>query len=289
MGEAGWTFADGPSVRMSLAIATADLREAGVDNPRLDAELLLADALHSTRTSLHMEPGAGSYRPRRERPLRRARRPAAARASRSPTSAARGASVTSTSPSTARVLVPRPVGEAARRGRARPAARRARARRRHRQRRGRAGARARAARSGRRGDRPQRRRAGGRARQRRDAAGSSRPSCRGTCWSGVEGEVRRDPLQPAVRPRRRPASSSSRRSAVHEPGAGACSPAATASTCSAGSRGPRPLRAPFVAFEVGAGQAHAVGGAAGRERPGVGRVEAHRDLAGIERVVVGER
>lgn len=51
-----WTFADGPSVRMSLAIATADLREAGCDNPRLDAELLLADALRSTRTSLHLHP-----------------------------------------------------------------------------------------------------------------------------------------------------------------------------------------------------------------------------------------
>ncbi|HEY4280721.1 MAG TPA: peptide chain release factor N(5)-glutamine methyltransferase [Conexibacter sp.] len=49
---------DGPSVRMALAIATADLREAGVDNPRLDAELLLADALGATRTSLHLRPEA---------------------------------------------------------------------------------------------------------------------------------------------------------------------------------------------------------------------------------------
>jgi len=54
--EPDWTFADGPSVRMSLAIATADLREAGVDNPRLDAELLLADALGATRTALHLHP-----------------------------------------------------------------------------------------------------------------------------------------------------------------------------------------------------------------------------------------
>lgn len=52
--EDDWSFADGPSVRMSLAIATADLREAGCDNPRLDAELLLADALGATRTALHM-------------------------------------------------------------------------------------------------------------------------------------------------------------------------------------------------------------------------------------------
>jgi release factor glutamine methyltransferase len=41
---------------MALAVATADLREAGVDNPRLDAELLLADALRCTRTSLHLHP-----------------------------------------------------------------------------------------------------------------------------------------------------------------------------------------------------------------------------------------
>lgn len=55
-GPEQWIFADGPSVRMSLAIATADLREAGCDNPRLDAELLLADALRATRTSLHLHP-----------------------------------------------------------------------------------------------------------------------------------------------------------------------------------------------------------------------------------------
>jgi release factor glutamine methyltransferase len=49
-------FAAGPSVRMSLAIATAELRDAGCESPRLDAELLLADALRSTRTSLHLRP-----------------------------------------------------------------------------------------------------------------------------------------------------------------------------------------------------------------------------------------
>ncbi|HEX7290395.1 MAG TPA: peptide chain release factor N(5)-glutamine methyltransferase [Conexibacter sp.] len=49
-------FADGPSVRMSLAIATAELRDAGCDTPRLDAELLLADALGATRTQLHLAP-----------------------------------------------------------------------------------------------------------------------------------------------------------------------------------------------------------------------------------------
>lgn len=49
-------FADGPSVRMSLAIASAELRDAGCASPRLDAELLLADALRCTRTSLHLRP-----------------------------------------------------------------------------------------------------------------------------------------------------------------------------------------------------------------------------------------
>ena len=49
-------FAAGPSVRMSLAVATAELRDAGCDTPRLDAELLLADALGATRTQLHLAP-----------------------------------------------------------------------------------------------------------------------------------------------------------------------------------------------------------------------------------------
>jgi release factor glutamine methyltransferase len=49
-------FADGPAVRMALAIATAELRDAGCETPRLDAELLLADALGTTRTQLHLAP-----------------------------------------------------------------------------------------------------------------------------------------------------------------------------------------------------------------------------------------
>jgi release factor glutamine methyltransferase len=51
---AGVTFAEGPAVRMALAIATAELRDVGCDTPRLDAELLLADALGTTRTQLHL-------------------------------------------------------------------------------------------------------------------------------------------------------------------------------------------------------------------------------------------
>jgi release factor glutamine methyltransferase len=49
-------FAEGPSVRMALAIATAELRDVGCDTPRLDAELLLADAIGATRTHLHLAP-----------------------------------------------------------------------------------------------------------------------------------------------------------------------------------------------------------------------------------------
>ena len=56
MGAQGVEFAEGPAVRMALAIATAELRDAGCDTPRLDAELLLADAMETTRTQLHLAP-----------------------------------------------------------------------------------------------------------------------------------------------------------------------------------------------------------------------------------------
>jgi release factor glutamine methyltransferase len=56
LGERAPQFADGPAVRMALAVATAELRDAGCDTPRLDAELLLADAMGTTRTQLHLAP-----------------------------------------------------------------------------------------------------------------------------------------------------------------------------------------------------------------------------------------
>lgn len=56
MGADRMEFAEGPAVRMALAIATAELRDAGCDTPRLDAELLLADAMGTTRTQLHLAP-----------------------------------------------------------------------------------------------------------------------------------------------------------------------------------------------------------------------------------------
>lgn len=46
-----------PTVRTAVADATRRLRAAGCDCPRLDAELLLAAALESDRTALHLEPG----------------------------------------------------------------------------------------------------------------------------------------------------------------------------------------------------------------------------------------
>lgn len=49
-------LSDVPAVRMALAIGTADLREAGCETPRLDAELLLADAMQVSRTALHLAP-----------------------------------------------------------------------------------------------------------------------------------------------------------------------------------------------------------------------------------------
>jgi release factor glutamine methyltransferase len=49
-------FGEGPSVRTTLAIAVAELRDAGCESPRLDAELLLADALRTTRTTLQLHP-----------------------------------------------------------------------------------------------------------------------------------------------------------------------------------------------------------------------------------------
>jgi release factor glutamine methyltransferase len=52
----GELCADAPAVRMALAIAAAELRDAGCGSPRLDAELLLAHALGATRTALHLHP-----------------------------------------------------------------------------------------------------------------------------------------------------------------------------------------------------------------------------------------
>jgi release factor glutamine methyltransferase len=43
-------------VREVLGAATATLTAAGADSPRLDAELLLAHALETTRTRVHMDP-----------------------------------------------------------------------------------------------------------------------------------------------------------------------------------------------------------------------------------------
>ncbi|HMJ02613.1 MAG TPA: peptide chain release factor N(5)-glutamine methyltransferase [Conexibacter sp.] len=75
-------LSDVPAVRMALAIATADLREAGCETPRLDAELLLADAMQVSRTALHLSPereltAAEAERFARLLARRRARQPVA--------------------------------------------------------------------------------------------------------------------------------------------------------------------------------------------------------------------
>ena len=72
----------GPAVRMALALATAELRDAGCESPRLDAELLLADALGTTRTALHLDPARELAREESDRfaaalARRRAREPLA--------------------------------------------------------------------------------------------------------------------------------------------------------------------------------------------------------------------
>jgi len=46
----------GSPIRDALSAATEALEAAGCDSPRLDAELLLADAMDTTRTQLHLAP-----------------------------------------------------------------------------------------------------------------------------------------------------------------------------------------------------------------------------------------
>jgi release factor glutamine methyltransferase len=67
---------------MALAVATAELRDAGCDTPRLDAELLLADAMGTTRTQLRLAPERELTTPESDRfaellRRRRAREPVA--------------------------------------------------------------------------------------------------------------------------------------------------------------------------------------------------------------------
>ena len=111
LGESAPQFADGPAVRMSLAVATAELRDAGCDTPRLDAELLLA---HVARHDAHRSCIARARARADARGVGRASASccaAAERASPSPTCSARAASATSSWGSTARVLDPRPETE----------------------------------------------------------------------------------------------------------------------------------------------------------------------------------
>lgn len=281
-GEPGWTFADGPSVRMSLAIATADLREAGCENPRLDAELLLADAIGGTRTSLHLHPervlaAAESERFARSVARRRAREPVAY------IRGTRGFRHIDLAVD-ARVLVPRPETEllvevALRLPRGARVAD--------------VGTGSGAVALALKHERPDLTVVATDVSE--DALEVARANAaalrldvafvRGDLLAAVDGpldavlsnppyvpEGDRQGLEPEV--------------AVHEP----------SQALFAGGDGLDVLRrltaeaaarAPFVAFEVGAGQAPAVADLL--RAAGMSRVSAHRDLAGIERVVVGER
>jgi release factor glutamine methyltransferase len=267
---------------MSLAIASAELRDAGCDSPRLDAELLLADAMETTRTSLHLHPERILTRPQSDRfarllARRRAREPVAYLLG---TKGFRHIDLRVD----ARVLVPRPDTELL----VEVALRLPR------------GARVADVGTG----------SGAVAlalkHERPDltvvatdvsadalavAEGNARELALDVAF--VQGDLLdpldgpfdavlsnppyvpdgdREGLEPEV--------------AVHEP----------ALALFAGADGldvyrrlavAAAARAPFVAFEVGAGQARAVGDLL--RRAGMTRVTAHRDLAGIERVVVGER
>ena len=120
-----------------------------------------------------------------------------------------------------------------------------------------------------------RRRAGQRGAARRSTSSSSTATC-STGVGEVDAVVSNPPYVADGRPRCRPRSRATSR-------ARRCSPAPTASTSSAGwSRRRRGV--PFLALEVGAGQARR--GRRAHARPGASR-RAIRDLAGIERVVVG--
>ncbi|HST42716.1 MAG TPA: peptide chain release factor N(5)-glutamine methyltransferase [Conexibacter sp.] len=278
----GWTFADGPSVRMSLAIATADLREAGCDNPRLDAELLLADALGATRTSLHLHPERVLALAESERfaalvARRRAREPVAYIRG---TRGFRHIDLTVDR----RVLVPRPETELlVEVALALPRAARVLD----------VGTGSGAVALALKHERPDLQvLATDLSADALDVARANAANLRldvtfaqGDLLSGVAGEFDailsnppyvpdgdREQLEPEV--------------AVHEP----------AQALFAGGDGLDLLRrlavdaaarAPFVAFEVGAGQAPAVGELL--RGGGMTQVRAHRDLAGIERVVVGRR
>ena len=100
------------SVRDALDGAVTAIAAAGSSTPRLDAELLLADALGTTREQLYREPGGARGRATSVRALPVARAPARrSSASRSPTSSAGGASAGSSSTSTRACLIPRPETE----------------------------------------------------------------------------------------------------------------------------------------------------------------------------------
>ena len=84
-------------VREALAAAAAGLGAAGVDSPRLDAELLLAEATGWTRARIAADPDA-ALDPAAAREFGVDGAPPAAPRAASPTSSGAGGSATSSSP-----------------------------------------------------------------------------------------------------------------------------------------------------------------------------------------------
>ena len=242
--------------RDALDCASIAIAAAGVDTPRLDAELLLAHALRRRpRGAAHGRPSAPVDGPGGARLPGRSCAAARSAASRSPTSSAAKGFRHLELHVDPRVLVPRPETETLVEAALDAAARRARGRRRDGQRRRRARAQGRAPRPRR--DRHRRQRGGARrrARQRRAAGARRRASRSADLLAGV-GRGRRGRLQPALRRRGRPRALPPE-VARHEPAARALRRARRPGRHAAAGRAGRRARRRLLALEVGAGQAPA--------------------------------
>ena len=274
------------SVRDALDSALIALTAAGCDTPRLDAELLLADAMGVDRAAIVVRP-----RPRARAGRRRgasgSTRGGARSASRSPTSSAPRASARSSWSVDPRVLIPRPETEHLVEAALELPARRAGGRRRHGLGRGGARAEGRAARprGGRHGRQPGR--AGGRARERRAARARRRAAGGRPARAGRR--ARSTPCSPTRPTSPTPTAARSRPTSRATSRRWRCTPARTGSSLI------RRLAPAAAATRRRAARARGRlrPGGRGRRRScataGFADTATVADLAGIERVVVGRR